>query len=206
MKVECRPIDSWPGARTDRPKRSNFSARFSQTMSLLRRELEWVGADVVVIELDVGPFDLRNDGWPYASAKFPPPVKLSFNSNHGPLVYATDRFDHWHDNVRAIALGLEALRRVDRYGITDQGQQYAGWKALPPGTDPTTRDEAIHELAGVLIAYMTDLTPSNPAAAIHDAPNYWLKRARQATHPDSERGDEEAFLRVQALGELIGAG
>jgi len=34
--------------------------------------------------------------------------------------------------VRAIALALEALRKVDRYGVRS-GSQYAGFKALPPG-------------------------------------------------------------------------
>jgi hypothetical protein len=43
------------------------------------------------------------------------------------LVYATDVCESWQHNVRSIALGLEALRAVDRYGITRRGQQYAGF-------------------------------------------------------------------------------
>lgn len=130
MDVICKPIDSWPGEYTSRRKRSLFSAGHTATMAVLRTELLRLKADTVVLEIDISPYDLRNDGWPYAGIKVPPPVKLSFNSKHGPLVYATDVFDHWHDNIRAIALGLEALRKVDRYGITDAGQQYAGWKQL----------------------------------------------------------------------------
>lgn len=43
------------------------------------------------------------------------------------LVYATDVCERWQHNVRSIALGLQALRAVDRYGISRRGQQYAGF-------------------------------------------------------------------------------
>lgn len=45
------------------------------------------------------------------------------------LVYATDACAFWQHNVRSIALGLEALRAVDRYGISRRGEQYAGYRA-----------------------------------------------------------------------------
>ena len=45
------------------------------------------------------------------------------------LVYATDCCDFWQHNLRSIALGLEALRAVDRYGISRRGEQYAGFRA-----------------------------------------------------------------------------
>lgn len=45
------------------------------------------------------------------------------------LVYATDCCEFWQHNVRSIALGLQALRAVDRYGISRRGEQYAGFKA-----------------------------------------------------------------------------
>ena len=51
----------------------------------------------------------------------------------GTLVYDTDEFPHWHDNLRGIALGLEALRKVERYGIAKRGQQYAGFAELGSG-------------------------------------------------------------------------
>lgn len=44
------------------------------------------------------------------------------------LIYATDVCDYWQHNVRSIALGLEALRAVDRYGISRRGEQYAGFR------------------------------------------------------------------------------
>jgi hypothetical protein len=47
--------------------------------------------------------------------------------------FAVDKFATWQDNLRAIALGLEALRKVDRYGITKNSEQYTGWKQLEAG-------------------------------------------------------------------------
>jgi len=45
------------------------------------------------------------------------------------LVYATDCCQFWQHNVRSIALGLQALRAVDRYGISRRGEQYSGFRA-----------------------------------------------------------------------------
>ncbi len=45
--------------------------------------------------------------------------------------FPCDRFKHWDDNLRAISLTLERMRAVDRYGVTLNKQQYAGFKALP---------------------------------------------------------------------------
>lgn len=44
--------------------------------------------------------------------------------------FAVDTYTTWQDNLRAIALGLEALRKVERYGITRGTEQYTGWKML----------------------------------------------------------------------------
>ena len=63
---------------------------------------------------------------------------ISFKSRFGPLRYATDAYEQeyyggltsWQANVRAIALALEALRAVDRYGVSKRGEQYTGWKAI----------------------------------------------------------------------------
>ena len=64
-----------------------------------------------------------------------PAVIIAFESKHGPLKYATDVFDHWHANLRAIALGLEALRKVERYGITQRGEQYTGFRTWNSGIE-----------------------------------------------------------------------
>lgn len=45
------------------------------------------------------------------------------------LVFATDAYEFWQHNVRAIAKSLQALRDLERWGAT-QGKQYAGFRQL----------------------------------------------------------------------------
>jgi hypothetical protein len=147
IEAEFRPIESWPGERTpgyQRKSTGRFRASYQSTLDLLETELAHLGASRIVIETGHRPQDIRLDGWPRANAADPgfPGVVVSFESKHGPLRYFTDVFDRdwsgdppgWQANLRAIALGLEALRKVERYGIGKRGEQYTGWSALPPGT------------------------------------------------------------------------
>lgn len=136
MRLVFRPIDRWPDPPTRHRQRSRFESTVGATRDLLERECKHLGAREVVIQIAVRESDIRIDGtYPKANAIAPHPgVIVSFESKHGPLRYSTDLFTHWQDNLRAIALGLEALRKVDRYGIASGGEQYVGWNALPPGT------------------------------------------------------------------------
>ena len=84
------------------------------------------------------------------------------------------------DNVRAIALSLEALRAVDRYGVSKRGEQYAGWKQLTTG-DSMSQAEA------------RDLLASYGGET----------EALKKTHPDTG-GDVESFRKVQRAREVLG--
>lgn len=117
----------------------------------------------LVIECDVREQDLRLDGTLRANAKAASPaVRLAFDSNVGPLTYATDEFcrpswrrggmqEDWQHNVYAVAKSLEALRMVDRYGVSKRGEQYTGWKAIGGGrampASHMTSDEAQNVLS-----------------------------------------------------------
>lgn len=177
--IECRfrpiPVGGWPAEFSRRRTSDQFSATWAQTERLLESEIAKLGADFYVIELALHESDIRIDGRPRARA-IPrhPGAIVSFESKHGPLRYGTDAFPRWQSNVRAIALGLEALRRVDRYGIGKRGEQYVGWKQLGAGDgDKAQRGrELIAEHGGETAAL-------------------------KATHPD-HGGDREDFEAVQA--------
>lgn len=142
MRSVFRPLvmSSWQGPTTDPSRRRSkwtFQAGWTDTMKMLDAEIEKLGADMFVIEADFRESDIRRDGsFPLANARPPafPGIRVAFESRHGPLVYQTDTCVWWQHNVRSIALGLEALRAVDRYGITHRAEQYTGFKAIGGGS------------------------------------------------------------------------
>lgn len=186
IEAVFRPLEVWPHGSTPADQRRSswtFKAPWSATLELLERELRHLGASRIVIGCGLREQDIRRDGWPRADARQPahPGVEISFDGVPltgpiGRMVYATDVCMRWEHNVRAIALGLEALRAVDRHGITHAGEQYAGFKALPSGRD----HEPSAERGRALIR------------------QYGSERAAlMATHPD-RGGDPAAFADVQA--------
>lgn len=183
LNVTFRPIDSWPGELTRSRRRSQFSASLPTTIGLVARELGHLRARQIVLQIAVREDELRLDGIPYANAVAAHPgVILAFESKHGPLKYAVDTFTTWQDNLRAVGLALEALRKVDRYGVTRRGEQYTGWRAIPQRTgDFQSREQAqlfIDEHGG-------------------------YRAAARKFHPDNQdTGDEEMFKRLQAAREL----
>lgn len=147
MNYTFRPLPVWPHEVTRQRVDGQFKHRtginygreripFEQTMALLEREVWHLGCrDELVFGVGLAESDIRQDGRPRANARsyVHPGVELSFNSKHGRLTYATDVFTAWQDNVRAIALALEALRKVERYGVAKRGQQYTGFALLSAG-------------------------------------------------------------------------
>lgn len=205
MKVTFRPIDRWPGERTGTRQSSRFRAGWSDTLELLNRELENLRARDPVVMLDLTEGDIRLDGWPRANARpGHPGVILAFGSPYGPLKYPCDTFTTWQDNLRAIALALEALRKVDRYGVTKRGEQYTGWRALPGagGTTATMTAEA----AAQLIASLAGNGTVDGPALLHDRallPGAVRAAARHA-HPDAG-GSTEAFQQLQVAKRVLEA-
>lgn len=193
IAVAFEPIDRWEGVLTppdQRRSRHTFRATYSETVDTLLYELGRLDVREVTIQLALGWGDIRRDGLPRAHAKpSHPGVVVEFeHPKLGRRVrYATDAHTLWEHNLRAIALTLEALRGVDRYGTTSRGEQYAGWqRALPaPGVPDVERGRAIIRAEG------------------------GRKGALRATHEDTRLSDssytDEDFRAVQAAIEA-GAG
>lgn len=200
MQVTYRPIGSdWRGETTERRRITPFKAPWSNTLRVLDMELRQLGATGCVFQLDMAERDIRLDGMPRSDAKpSSPRVILSFESRHGWLRYQCDRFEGywqmpgWQGNVRAIALGLEALRQVERYGITTRGEQYTGWKALPESTlSATDARRWLFEQAGVNGREMT----------FKEIYRMLAKRM----HPDAG-GSAADWAALQAAAKAVGVG
>lgn len=211
IDARFRPLDpsAWPQALTKGRRSPQFRSPLSATLDLLETELEAIKARDIVIETAHAQRDIRNDGWPRADARVPsfPGVILSFDSVHGPLRYLTDTFEAgsyyvsgkgsvriqgWEANLRAIALSLEALRAVDRYGVSKRGEQYRGWGALPPGTPmgPAMTVEAACRLLGL------GMTPMPEGVKVA------FRRLAKEAHPDAG-GDPDDYRRLVEARDLL---
>lgn len=193
MRLQMRfaSLDRWPGVPTADRKRSQFKSTYDQTLRLLEYEIDMLEGSHVVIQLDCDDRQIRRDGSPKADARTRGPgVVLAFESKNGPVSFPCDQFTTWQDNLRGIALALEALRAIDRYGVTRQAEQYRGWLALPAPNQ--TRDEAmakVYELAAVPRSFTIETARRNA-----------LKRC----HPDQNGGDQKLWNELHAALEAAG--
>ena len=196
LNYQFRPIDQWPGERTKVRDKSRFSAPWHKTLDLLERELLHLNARNVVIQAAVTMEDIRNDGMLRSNARPQwPGVILSFDSKHGPLSYPCDTYSDWQANVRAIALALDALRSVDRYGVTRRAEQYKGWARLE-GPKPADAEDAALLLAKYHVVPFRDILGSR---GIFEAA---YRAACTKTHPDAG-GSPDEFKRVQEAKSVI---
>lgn len=218
MRYTTRPLSDRT-ALTGEHEASRFTVRYSDALDLLERELMELDATDIVIEVDVDERAIRLDGQLRADAKAKSPgVRIAFESSVGPLTFATDAFvrggswayvgtgdsrkrrdtmtQDWQHNLYAIAKSLEALRMVDRYGVTKRGEQYVGLKALPAGrampASHMTADQARDVITSIL----------GPV----DRP--WDTRIRMAkaeAHPDRNGGDRTLWDQVEQAATVLGA-
>lgn len=194
--LKVGPIGAWPGTMTSQRQASKFSARLSDTLQVLTREiyhlvdtLEQQRSAELLIAIPASKF--RLDGRPYADAKAGHPgVIFSIDSRHGHLSYPCDTFTTWQDNLRAIALALEALRKVDRYGVTKRGEQYRGFLELEATAAPagfTSVDQAWE--------WLLKLNGGDATVRDRESARAVLRAAQRRAHPD-QGGDAATFQRV----------
>jgi hypothetical protein len=199
LPYTVRPLSDRLGPVATR-RESPFSSTWTSTLDLLDRELRALGAKRWVLELNVSESQIRQDGGVYVRATpSTPAVRVAFDSKHGPLIYACDRFWRWQDNVRAIALSLEALRKVDRYGVAGHGEQYRGWAQIDARPHQMTRDEAAELIA--------DWAGNSYVAADLLRDSGWLgdayRRAGWRVHPDVTGDDGDSMARLNAARDLL---
>lgn len=187
LDVTVRSLrERWPAVPTQEPERSRFDSTMGSTVGLLARELRMVGAEDITLEMDIQPSMIRNDGLPYANAR---PRRqaliLTFRTKHGHRpAFPADKYDDWRDNLRAIALTLEALRAVERWGVIQSGGQYVGL-ALP-GEGQSTSTMSAFDAAAVLLREGNGggIHEARDVVEDYDTAGRLFKAAVRRTHPD----------------------
>ena len=182
---------SWPDARPrsgSRRTNNNFKAVFASSRNQCLEEIRRLGGTEPIISTNIR---LRRDGLP-ESVEFgklipDPGVAVYFKRKGKEMCFACDCWSHVQDNMRAIALTIEALRGIARWGTGDMMEAaFRGFAALP----------GIGE-SGASDWWKTLGVPINSTAdQVRDA--YRLLAVKH--HPD-RGGDGEMFLRVQQAWE-----
>lgn len=193
VTIRYQEVREWPGEKTTGwlRVRAPFKAHATKLWDLLDRELHMVNAKDVTLAGYWRPRDFKRDGGVYADARpTEPGVVLEFMRGKDRMRFACDKFLVWLDNVDAIARALEALRMVDRYGVTS-GQQYEGFKALPSGAGPSA------DVLSRTIRLWSQTSDAEPVTV------EMVRKAKARAHPDAG-GSHEAFVAVQDAAKRLG--
>lgn len=187
-----RPQGGW--------KKSPFGGGYTDTLDRLEREMRHLRASDIVILVNMPHEHIRNDGWPKSTATARTPgVIVTFKTpEFGAMRYESGKFNKWEENLRAIAMTLERLRAVDRYGCT-KGEQYTGWKALPSGSAIVGNEWASVEAAMRFLCLIGQ--PSTLSVLPEDLDMVYRAAARKA-HPDAG-GSHEVMSKVNRAKDYI---
>lgn len=130
----------------------------------------------------------KSDGMPRSGQPLPddPGVAVYFELDGRQVVLACDKWLRIEDNIAAIAKTLEAMRGLERWGVSDMLRRaFTGFQALPnPDTPEDWRD--------VLGCHGVD--------DIEEIKARWRRLAQQQ-HPDRHSGDADQFVRINAAYE-----
>ncbi len=195
IDVRFRFFEDPEPKRTRRNLLGCSKVTYAKTLDRLEAELGKLKARDVVIEAGFQLSEIRNDGWPRSGAREKhPAVALHFNKEAMPVAMPSLSYFTYHQNLHAIVLTLEALRKVDLHGVAQQGEQYRGWTALPAkgqSTSTASACETVLLCAGYSDAELPSLRDRMLASADFYAEAY--RKAVKQVHPDMQGGNRHRF-------------
>lgn len=124
-----------PRTATAARRHARFKTSFAQARNSLIAEIRRLGGTYPIFSSDI---PRRNDGLPYADARpksGDSGIAVYFKHKGKQLCFACDCYLTVDDNMHAIALTIEALRGIARWGTGDMMEAaFTGFTALPaPG-------------------------------------------------------------------------
>lgn len=173
----------WPVGypRCQTPTTCAFKTSLSKAANGIAAELKRFKATDVIISSNL---QYRDDGIPYArQTKLDDTgVAVYFKFNDQQRVICCDKWIHVEDNMHAIQLTIQAMRGMDRWGVSEILERiFTGFKALPEGdgVDPYN----------ILKSKKTD--------SFEVIQTNYRKLVKQF-HPDNPHsGNNEKFLQIQ---------
>jgi hypothetical protein len=182
--IESYPLywpEGWKRTEHWRRERSKFKTGFGAARNFVFDEIRRMGGTKQILSTNV---PLRNDGLPRANT--PPTdgetgVAVYFTYRKKDMVFACDKYFSVADNIYAIALTIEALRGIERWGASDMLERaFRGFAALPEKASSPWRD---------VLGFGHD------AEITGDALDSKFRQLVQLHHPD-KGGDPEKFQSI----------
>lgn len=198
IDMRFRPMGKWPEKTPLGDERSKFKLAYNRILDKLEYETGKLNATDIFLEAGLHLGQIRNDGWPHsASNPIHAGVILYFKSKDGDLRFPCGTYDKWTDNLYAIALTLENLRAIDRYGVTLGHQQYLGFKSLAAPAQ-TIEDHAtfLAEQSGTDV-YATEIIKD------HNAYRQVYRNCARKLHPDSPGSNAGLWDKLQAAKAML---
>lgn len=178
-------------------------ATWSKAFEKLRYELNRISAKDVVVEAGYKPSQVRADGWPYSNAK-PDHGQIRVNYTRDGIPFSFF-FGGWKEpemNAYMIALTLERLRAVERYGCAQGGEQYSGWAKLPPGGGIQTAEWASIEDA---MRFLSKTADGDVVSVLAKDLDMIYRQAARKAHPDAG-GSNELMAKVNRARDFVERG
>jgi hypothetical protein len=183
--IDAFPLQ-WPEGYKRTPESARLKSRFMTSMDRaqreLRRQIDLLGAQDLIVSTNI---PVRNDGLLYTDwmrRKIDDPgVAIYFVLSGEQQCLCCDNYPTIWENIYALAKGVEALRGIERWGISEfMKRAFTGFKALPSSDD----NKPWWEILGV-----------NKTSAAETIKNAYRKKAMEC-HPD-KGGTPEKFQRIQ---------
>lgn len=194
MDIRFRSLPKWNRIPDLERRISAFKTPYTRTLDKLEHEIRHLKGSDIRIEVGYRLDQIRNDGWPKVSEKpAHPGVVLYFTSATGALCFPCGTYRRMEDNIHAVALTLECLRAVDRYGVTRGNEQYLGFASLPAPM-------SVEEAAIAIVSYLP-LQSTVPKEFLISSPDSFKNAYRTITkvlHPDhgGDAGEWHEFQRA----------
>lgn len=186
---EAYPLQ-WPAGYKRTPSGVRISSQFKQTMSeaqrFLKKQMEMMKASDLVISTNIPT--RKSDGGFYAdmiNKKIDDPgVAIYFKHKKMDRSMCCDQYVRVWENIYALAKGLEALRGIERWGISEfLDRAFTGFPALPEMI--IINQKSIWKILGL------DEMPAD-----HQQVRFAYKRKAMELHPD-KTGSSEKFIELQ---------
>lgn len=176
----------WTGSQyVTEPKKGTKRVTMPTARDRLWRQLEFLGAENTLLSTNV---ELTTYGEPRAGRKDPDDsgAAVYFQLQGKDRVLACDRWATVAENIAALAAHIDAIRRVDRYGVGTLDQAFAGYDALPPpGASAKIPWRKV-------FGFATDTHVST------DMLDDFYKVLAKQFHPDLQGGSNEAMAMLNA--------